>query len=183
MKIRTRLTLITIAALSVSAAVVPAQGPANAAADRIRQEGPLVRYDTTLVPQGATARVQAVQTSANSTMVTLHVSGLSPNRDYGAHVHTSPCGATGAAAGPHYQNLVPIPPQTPTDPAYGNADNEVWLDFTTDSKGKASAHSLVRWQPRPGGAGSVVLHERHTSTAAGSAGTAGARVACLTVPF
>lgn len=41
MKIRSRLTLTTLAALSAGAAVLLAQGPADAAADRIRQEGPL----------------------------------------------------------------------------------------------------------------------------------------------
>lgn len=180
---RTRLLRSAGIAITAAGTAVAVAGPAGAAADRVRQQGPLLRYDLALVPEGATARVQAVQTSSGSTVVTLQVRGLRPSRDYGAHVHTSACGATGAAAGPHYQHVLPVAPDLPTDPAFGNPANEVWLDLTTDAEGNGSAQSLVRWQTRSGGAGSVVLHQRHTATGPGVAGTAGPRVGCLTVPF
>jgi Cu-Zn family superoxide dismutase len=152
------------------------------AGDRVRAEGPLVRYDTALVPDGATARVQEVRTASGSTVVTLHVRGLLPNHEYGSHAHVNACGATGSAAGPHYQDQV-APAGHGTDPLWANDGNEVWLDLTTDDDGNGSAQALVRWQFRPGGANSVILHAMHTSTQSGSAGTAGARLACLTVPF
>ena len=175
---RSRISVIS----SLAVALVGVATPAQASAERVRAEGLLVRYDTTQIPEGATARVQEVRTASGSTVVTLHVRGLLPNRDYGAHAHVNPCGSTGAAAGPHYQDVV-APAGHATDPAYANPDNEVWLDVTTDSDGAGSAQALVRWQFRSGGANSVVLHAHHTDTAAGVAGTAGPRLACLTVPF
>jgi Cu-Zn family superoxide dismutase len=123
-----------------------------------------------------------VRTASGSTVVTLHVRGLLPDHEYGAHAHVNACGSTGAAAGPHYQDVV-APAGHATDPAYANPDNEVWLDLTTDSEGVGSAQALVRWQFRPGGAASVIFHARHTATESGTAGTAGSRLACLSVPF
>ncbi|MEV0039171.1 superoxide dismutase family protein [Streptomyces sp. NPDC050804] len=158
-------------------------------------------YDVTKVPVGS--RISVVQQGSEKgggqgrehtgdqagdqaggavTTVRLRVSGLLPDRMYGAHVHTGPCGRAPEAAGPHYQN-VEDPVQPSTDPAYANAENEVWLDFTTDAGGHGAAVSRHDWRFRPGGARSVVIHEHHTSTAPGAAGTAGARLACLTVPF
>ncbi|MFF3753389.1 superoxide dismutase family protein [Streptomyces sp. NPDC002018] len=154
-------------------------------------------YDVTKVPVGS--RVSVVQQSGESdgggdgvhageqadgaaTTVLLRVSGLLPDRMYGAHVHTEPCGRAPEAAGPHYQNVMD-PNQPSTDPAYANPGNEVWLDFTTDAGGHGTAESRHDWRFRPGGARSLVIHEHHTSTGPGEAGTAGARLACLTVPF
>ncbi len=139
-----------------------------------------VTYDAQLVPPGAKVLVAAV-TGRRSTVV-LVVAGLLPDRTYGAHVHVRPCGATGAAAGPHYQNVVD-PVQPSVDPAYANPANESWLDFTTGSHGHARAVSHVRWDFRAGQANSVVSHEQATRTEPGVAGMAGARVACVTVPF
>jgi Cu-Zn family superoxide dismutase len=139
-----------------------------------------VTYDQRLVPPGAQVAVAAV--SGSRSTVVLFVGGMLPNRTYGAHVHVRSCGATGLAAGPHYQN-VPDPVQPSVDPAYANPHNEVWLDFTTGANGSAAAVSRVGWAFRPGGANSVVIHEHATSTAPGEAGMAGARVGCLTVPF
>ncbi|QXE38970.1 superoxide dismutase family protein [Streptomyces sp. GMY02] len=151
-------------------------------------------YDVKLVPVGARiAVVERVgdrrvgghagkETAGSGTDVRLSVSGLLPNRMYGAHVHTEPCGSTPEDAGPHYQN-VKDPEQPSTDPAYANPENEIWLDFTTGSGGQATAESRHTWRFRPGQAGSVVIHEHGTATTPGEAGTAGARLACLTVPF
>ncbi|NIJ14826.1 Cu-Zn family superoxide dismutase [Saccharomonospora amisosensis] len=139
-------------------------------------------YYPTLVPAGAEAGVVSASQSMTGTVTKLAVSGLVPNRAYGAHVHTDRCGPTGADAGPHYQN-VPDPNPPSTDPAYANPANEIWLDFTTDSEGSASAVSEVDWvfqDPRPR---SVVIHERHTSTGTGVAGEAGERLACVNVNF
>jgi Cu-Zn family superoxide dismutase len=168
--------------LALAAAAVPASVPAAAApADRVRAEGLLTRYSAA-VPEGARARAQAVYDGAR-THVRLQVWGLAPNTAYGAHAHTDPCGATGAAAGPHFQH-VPDPRTPSTDPAYANPRNEVWLDLTTNAAGHGVAIARVDWQFSPERrAASVILHAEHTHTGPTDSGTAGARLACLTVPF
>lgn len=145
-------------------------------------DGSAVTYNTGLVPAGAHGAVSSASTTSNTT-VQLAVRGLLPNRQYGAHAHVNECGATGDAAGPHYQNEVE--PQKPSvDPKYANPQNEIWLDFTTDAKGAASAQTTVPWVfSDDRRAHSVVIHEMATDTHAGHAGTAGARAACITVDF
>ncbi|MGC5021449.1 superoxide dismutase family protein [Micromonospora sp. DT47] len=142
-----------------------------------------VGYDPALVPTGATATVTITPT-APGTEIRLAVTGLRPRRSYGAHLHTNPCGPTGAVAGPHYQHQ-PDPAASPpsVNPSYANPHNEVWLDFTTDAGGDATSAATVQWRfdtgrrPR-----SLVIHAATTKTATGQAGDAGARVACLTLP-
>ncbi|WBB60956.1 superoxide dismutase family protein [Streptomyces sp. WMMC500] len=138
-------------------------------------------YDPTLVPAGAGITVVEVARDGR-TSVRMGLSGLLPNRTYGAHVHTKPCGPDPAAAGPHYQNEAD-PVQPSVDPAYANPENEVWLDFTTDRLGNAYTSARQDWRFRPGEARSVVVHEHATMTHPGGAGMAGARLACLSVPF
>lgn len=122
-------------------------------------------YDTRLVPAGA--RIEVTQfTGPSGTRVGARLHGLVPGRAYGMHVHTSPCGADPAAAGPHYQHR----PSATADPV-----NEVWLDFRTDEDGDGRAEALHEWNFREGGARSVIIHDRQ--------GGAGERAACFTVPF
>lgn len=122
-------------------------------------------YDTRLVPAGA--RIEVTQfTDPSGTRVGARLRGLVPGRAYGMHVHTSPCGADPAAAGPHYQHR----PAATADPV-----NEVWLDFRTDEDGDGRAEALHGWDFREGGARSVIIHDRQ--------GGAGERAACFTVPF
>lgn len=172
--------------------VLFAASPSLAGADRMRVEGPLVRYaqpepaDT--VPAGATARVQTVADAAGNTIVTLHVRGLAPDHAYGAHAHVLACHPTDAgAAGGHFQQVPnPHPVTNPTDPTYVNDRNEIWLDLVTDAEGDGVAQTRVPWQFSPDRRpGSVMIHAQHTSPGApgAGAGTAGARVACLTVAF
>ena len=138
-------------------------------------------YDAKRAP--ADAKVTAGSSVENGqTTIELKVVGLLPNTKYGSHVHTKPCGAKPADSGPHYQNEKdPVPPSV--DHKYANADNEIWLDFTTDAAGAASAMAKVKWQFRKGEANAVVIHASHTSTEHGKAGTAGDRLACLTAQF
>ena len=139
-------------------------------------------YDSTLVPVGATASVTAGE-AGTSTNVTLEVTGLQPNRQYGAHAHTKPCGSDGKDAGPHFQ-FKPDPVTPSVDPAYANNVNEIWLDFTTDAAGAGQATSAVPWVfPADRRAASVIIHAMPTSTEPGKAGGAGNRAACLTVGF
>ena len=140
-----------------------------------------ITYDPAVVPPGATADV-AIAMGDGTVGVRLTVSGLIPRRAYGAHLHTMACTALPDAAGPHYQHSAD-PSKPSVDPAYANPMNEVWLDFTADANGSASASSVHQWQfdatrqPR-----SLVLHAQSTRTQEGVAGTAGPRVACLTLP-
>ncbi|MEW2065987.1 superoxide dismutase family protein [Streptomyces sp. NPDC007346] len=122
-------------------------------------------YDTGLVP--ASARIEVTQyADRTTTRVGTRLRGLVPNRAYGMHVHTSPCAADPAAAGPHYQHR----PSATADPV-----NEVWLDFRTDRNGAGEAEARHDWGFRDGGARSVIVHDVQ--------GGAGERVACFTVPF
>ena len=168
--------------LGVTGAAVFAASPALAGADHARADGPLTAYSAD-VPAGATAKVTAVYNAAGDTIIALHVKGLKPLTDYGAHAHTNPCGLTGAAAGPHWQNVVdPVTPSV--NPAYANPSNEIWLDLTTDEDGNGVARSKQSWQfPEDRRPRSVILHAQHTSPDPGTAGTAGARLACLSVDF
>lgn len=138
-------------------------------------------YDPALIAPGAAVMVVATPLR-RSTKTLLSVYGLVPNRTYGAHAHQRPCGAAPTDAGAHHQHVVD-PNQPSVDPAYANPENEIWLDFTTDGHGRGEAMTRVAWQFGERRAGSIVLHEEHTHTEPGHAGTAGARLGCLTVPF
>ena len=187
----------TLAIAAVTTGVVLfAASPSIAGADRVRGEEPLTPYAAAangvpeLVPAGAKARVQAVYNAAGDSIITLHVTGLLPDRTYGAHAHVNPCGLTGAAAGPHYQYVLD-PAATPTSPsvdaAYANPANEIWLDVHTDEFGDGAAQTRVPWQFAPDRRpGSVMIHELPTGTGAlggGVAGAAGKRLACVDVSF
>lgn len=163
----------------------PAPGPGldddDAFAPPTAADADAVTYDEVAVPVGSRADVETDDDDGRTT-VTLTVTGLQPNRDFGAHVHTRPCGPDPSDSGPHYQNQVDpaaTPDSASTDPAYANPQNEVWLDFTTDESGNARATSTVDWEFRDDEAESVVIHDRHTMTASGEAGMAGDRLACI----
>ncbi|MDX8048806.1 superoxide dismutase family protein [Lentzea sp. BCCO 10_0798] len=140
-----------------------------------------ITYDVARIPLGAKLSTGSFVANGQTT-VELKVSGLLPNTKYGSHVHTKPCGAKPADSGPHYQNTKdPVSPSV--DPQFANAENEIWLDFTTDAQGAATGTATVKWEFRKGEANSVVVHAAHTSTEHGKAGTAGDRLACLTAAF
>jgi superoxide dismutase, Cu-Zn family len=160
-----------------------AAAPALAGVDRISAEGPLVRY-ASVVPEGATAHVEAVYDTTGEATITLRVAGLEPNTEYGAHAHTDPCGERPRDAGPDFA-VVPNPdPAQRGDWAYENSANEIWLDLTTDDSGAASTDTTQGWQFSPGRrAGSVIIHAEHTTIGPRDAGAAGAPLACLSVGF
>lgn len=137
-------------------------------------------YDLDTVPSGSRASVFSLSADHAGTTTKLAVSGLVPNRHYGAHVHENPCGPTGDDAGPHFQH-VQDPNQPSTDPEYANPHNEVWLDFTTSAHGNGFATSHVDWSYGDRRPASVVIHEHHTSTEPGESGEAGERLACINV--
>ncbi|PWK85193.1 Cu-Zn family superoxide dismutase [Lentzea atacamensis] len=140
-----------------------------------------ITYDVKRIPLGAKLSTGS-SVAGGRTTVELKVSGLQPDTKYGSHVHTKPCGAKPADSGPHYQNEKdPVAPSV--DPKYANAQNEIWLDFTTDAQGAATATATVNWEFRKGEANAVIIHATHSSTEHGKAGTAGDRLACLTAQF
>jgi superoxide dismutase, Cu-Zn family len=144
--------------------------------------GPAITYGQGLVPQGARARVSS-RSGGGATTVVMLVSGFAPERRYGAHVHTGPCGRTGADAGPPFQNVVD-PVQPSVDPRYANAQNEIWLDFVTNEDGDAGVEKTVAWEiPADRRPHSVVVDAQPTSIGSQVAGTAGSRAACITVKF
>ncbi|ASU82087.1 superoxide dismutase family protein [Nocardiopsis gilva YIM 90087] len=141
-----------------------------------------ITYDDA-VPEGKKVDVDVQPEGDARTRFILTVNGLEPDRDYGSHVHTKPCGKDPADSGPHYQNEAD-PDATPSvNPDYANPENEVWLDFTTDGDGNAESTATVDFRPRTGEANSVVIHENHTKTGPGEAGKAGDRLACVNVPM
>ncbi|OLF13445.1 hypothetical protein BU204_27410 [Actinophytocola xanthii] len=169
------------AAVPVGAELASGVGLVLARFGPYRPTATAVTYRPDLVPNRALVAV-ARASVAGRTGVLLVTEGLVPNRQYGAHVHVRPCGPAPADAGPHYQNRRD-PQQPSTDPQYANPENEVWLDFTTDARGRGLTATTVDWVFRDHRPRSVVLHETHTQTEPGSAGMAGARLACVTVWF
>lgn len=144
-----------------------------------------VTYNPKVVPAGATAEL-TMTPAGDGVTVRLSVTGMVPHRVYGAHLHTDPCTGKPAEAGPHYQHLpdpkaVASPPSV--DPSFANPRNEVWLDFVADALGAATVDSTKTWPfdeinpPR-----SLVVHAEQTKIDPDVAGTAGPRVACLTLP-
>lgn len=159
--------------LAAEGTLGPATGP-----------GPARTYDPALAPEGAFVRAELTPL-AGGTRAALTVRGLLPNRGYAAHAHLNRCGPTGQAAGGHFQER-PDPKVTDVrpsvDPAYANPTNELWLDVRTDANGTGTTTTVVPIQIAFRGPTSIVLHEAMaTMSAPGVAGTAGDRVACLTV--
>jgi Cu-Zn family superoxide dismutase len=145
------------------------------------EQGAAITYNPALVPVGSGAHVVTSSEGGRSTVV-LELTGLVPNRQYGAHAHTKACGPAPADSGPHVQHEKdPVTPSV--DPAFANPRNEVWLDVTTDAQGNATSTSSVDWEftgaSRPN---AVVVHAMPTSSEPGKAGTAGDRVGCVTLP-
>ncbi|WP_430791769.1 superoxide dismutase [Actinoplanes sp. G11-F43] len=170
-----RARILALAAPLLLTAAAPAPGPAFDGAFRI--------YDHAAVPAGARAQV-TVADHTDGVRVELLATGLQPGRHYGAHLHTGRCGGDPADAGPHYQHrLDPAagPGKPSVDPAYANPRNEVWLDLVAGADGAGRAVSTQEWDFDPARPPwSLVLHAEHTHTGPGVAGTAGARLACLT---
>lgn len=141
----------------------------------MRAQGPLVDLSATSDPtDGAQARVTVNPHADGGTTVVLHVEGMARLRHrptLGAHVHVGECVAgDGGAAGPHWRTAAEAPVSDET---------EVWLDIALTQGGTATSVAHVPFQVPPGSARSVVIHREATSPT----GAAGARLACLPVPF
>ena len=126
---------------------------------------------------GIRGTASAVRVGDGGMRLTLTVTGLPASRMFGSHVHKLACSDT--MAGGHYEND-PAPADAGANAAaYATATNEVWLDFTTDATGGATSTATETWVPRAGQANAIVVHDH--MTAAG--GVAGAKLACLPIPF
>jgi Cu-Zn family superoxide dismutase len=174
------ITLLSFTAAPVASAQDEDLTPRNTFGtyESYRDGATAVTYDEAQVPAGASTQVSSEPLGGGKSKVTVVLRGLQPNHTYGAHVHTRPCGATGEAAGPHFQQVVD-PVQPSVDPRYANPVNEVWLDFTTDAAGNGAAEAVGNWRFRGRNANSLVVHEHGTH----SGGQAGARLACLTTQY
>ncbi|NXY95007.1 superoxide dismutase family protein [Streptomyces sp. BR123] len=167
-------------AVSVSGAFLPVGDTGYGAVTDETGYG-AVTYAPGAVPIGSRIRVTE-RTGDQGTRFELRLEGVGAGRTFGAHVHRNPCGKDPAAAGAHYQDAVD-PVQPSVDPVYANPRNEAWLDLATDAHGRGRSQTTVGWRIRVGEAGSVVVHEHATHTGPGHAGSAGPRLACITVPF
>jgi superoxide dismutase, Cu-Zn family len=178
------LTTVTTLPLPIAlGALIPAlpasaDGPAGYGARHF--EGALTKLDVTAVSplDDADARLVMVTHHDASTFV-LRIKGTDPaaaGRTFGAHLHTGPCvPGNGAAAGPHYnQDVV-----EGTVPARVDQTTEVWLDFTVNPAGDATAIATVPFVPTAG-TRSVVIHRDPTDHHSGAAGP---RLACLPVTW
>ncbi|MFE3455819.1 superoxide dismutase family protein [Nonomuraea sp. NPDC059194] len=171
-----RLPALLLSLLTVGACAAPTTAVVPTPADGVRLSGggefsakdtSAIVYDAKLAPAGAQASV-TVESADGQTRSSFVAEGLLPDRKYGVHLHTKACGRKPDDSGPHFQH------------AHGtvNATNEVWLDVKTDNEGAATASSRNAWAltsdrvPH-----SLVIH----SAATKPDGTAGARVACLTL--
>ncbi|MFF2080764.1 superoxide dismutase family protein [Kitasatospora sp. NPDC058162] len=133
-----------------------------------------ISYAQDLVPYGSHATVVTDRSAPGRTVLTVTLTGVAAGHEFPVHLHTGTCGADPAASGPHYQDVVD-PVQPSADPAYANDRNELRLVVRTDERGDGTATAEVAWQPRAGGARSLVLH---AGTPAGPH-AAGDRVGCV----
>jgi Cu-Zn family superoxide dismutase len=176
--VRSLAATATGTALLAAAGAVVLTAPALAGGADVARAGVISVYDPAQFPSTATARVHSTSTPSGRTVVTLTVTGLDANRTYGAHAHAAPCSSL-AGAGPHWQRVKdPVKPSV--NPAYANPSNEIWLDVTTNAAGNASAQAVQDFAFSPDDRpASVIIHAQPTA----ANGTAGARLACLTVEF
>lgn len=157
-----------LAAAFVVAAGSLGTGVALAAGGSARSSGPDYTYPNSGAFANATARVHVVHTGNGGTHVSLHIVGVdaAAGQKFGAHVHMSRCGVSGAAAGTHYQDAG----------ATGSLeDREVWLDFTLNADGIGHAEANRPWSLDESTQRSVIIHALPTAVN----GTAGARLACI----
>ena len=163
-----------VASLGVAGmAALATMAPAGAdGASTVEAEGAVLNYNVSPNPlAGVTAELRSLTTASGRTIVTLHLEGFGEaweGRTFGAHAHTGPCSLT-TSAGPHYTSA-------------GTAaleDREIWLDFTVNGDGRASAQANQDWVFTTNGSNSVVIHADPTAPT----GAAGTRLGCLAVDF
>ncbi|MFC4008108.1 hypothetical protein ACFOY2_12810 [Nonomuraea purpurea] len=157
-------------------AVHPTGTPAGAitlsgAGELTSSDTAAIAYDRKLAPRGAQASA-TVESSGGVTRTSLVVEGFLHKRRYGAHLHVKPCGKKPDDAGPHFQH----------EHGKVNPSSEVWLDFTTNGEGAGRSSARNDWALTPDRLPhSLVIHSQATKTSGPQVGTAGDRVACVTL--
>jgi hypothetical protein len=139
--------------------------------------GDLTQLSSNKVYDGARATAMMFGINGETTF-RVSIRGLGEDavgNDYGAHLHTGPCGLAAdgitATVGPHYNT-------TPAGSLPVVSDQtEVWLNFHVSSDGNARDTAVVPFVPTPGenGPRSITFHALQTD----SKGIAGAKLACL----
>lgn len=137
-----------------AACAVGLAGAALAAAAASAESATVTRGALTPFAAGAggsiSGQAQMVRNASGSTIVSLHVEGLTPGGTYASHVHAAPC-AVGAADG-HYKHD-PAGPATPP--------NEIWPaggPFVANGGGIANGQAVAGFTAGPN-AVSVVVHD------------------------
>ena len=176
-----------------AAATLPTPAPMTLSAIAVRNvdvsttfseaPGIAVTYDPALVPVGSRVAVSA-KSADGTTTVRLALRGLQTARRYGAHVHEAPCGADRGLGRPDLPERG-RPDAAQRRPAVREpAERDLArLHHRRRRGGQRAGHGRPWGSPPTGAAHSVVIHAWPTATAAGKAGTAGDRVACVTVDF
>lgn len=162
-------TKSVVAVSTMAVGLLAAVGVAFAAGGSARSSGPDFTYGAANAFANATAAVQVVKTGSGETAVTLHVGGADApaGQRFGAHVHQSPCGASGLDAGGHYQHAGATGPLEAT---------EVWLDFVVNEAGNGHSSATRPWLLDETSPRSVIIHAMPTAP---DTGLAGARLACI----
>jgi len=178
----TRKASTAIAVLAIAALYTTGATPAHAtvpAAEVLLVSQPLRDLQPASADplDGARATLLMVNEAGRS-QVMMQIHGIersAAGRTFGAHLHVGPCVAgEPAAAGPHYNADV----AAGLLPARVGPTTEVWLDFTVNPAGAATAVAHVPFIPVPGNH-SVVIHRDPTD----EHGIAGPRLACLPVSW
>lgn len=123
-----------------------------------------VTFDQHLVPIASHVVVVESPNDLGGLSVAITLKGLAPRTTFDAYVFTHACGPTPASSGVRTLD-------GPSKQYY--PQNEVWLPFTTNSRGAASSRVSQYWTFRRGRANSVVIFSHSPVRAA----------ACVTVPF
>ena len=158
-------TTVALAVTAITAGVAFAAGG--------RSSGPDYTYTGGEPFADATAVVQVTPRGNGSALVMLQVKNVdaAAGRTFGAHVHTSPCGAVATDAGGHYQHAG----LSTTLPL---VDREVWLDVTIDDEGNGVAVAIRPWTVASTASRSVIIHADPTNA---TTGVAGPRLACIDI--
>ena len=135
----------SIRAILAAAVLTVALAPAAAAAGAVVTRGEIHAFAAGAA-LGITGRAQMIRTADGTTIVTVHVVGLSPNTTYGSHVHQQACDV--ADADGHYR----FDPAGPAAPP-----NEIWPGFTTNAAGVGNGRAIVNGTAGPT-AVAVVIH-------------------------
>ena len=92
----------------------------------------------------------------DSGIITVEISGLTPNKEYPAYVHTLPCAEN---AGNKYQNMTAVENKGLTKSIGNGGEAEINLTFTTDAAGKAKNSSETGFYINESAASLVISEE------------------------